>query len=54
MEHTNYYGDLCTEVYEILHPSAPAEEWEFYRSYAKPGDRILEIKTRYLIQRYAA
>lgn len=42
MEHTNYYGDLCTEVYEILHPSAPAEEWEFYRSYAKPGDRILE------------
>lgn len=44
MSHTdqNYYGSLCTELYEILHPQAPQEELEFYLSYAKPGMRILE------------
>lgn len=50
----NYYGSLCTEMYEILHKEAPQDELEFYLSYAKEGMRILEIKTRYLIQRNAA
>lgn len=31
----NYYGSLCTEMYEILHAQAPEEELEFYLSYAK-------------------
>ena len=38
----NYYGSLCTELYEILHKTAPEDELEFYLSYAKPGDKILE------------
>lgn len=38
----NYYGSLCTEMYEILHKEAPREELEFYLSYAKKGQRILE------------
>ena len=38
----NYYGNLCTEMYEILHKTAPQDELEFYLSYAKKGDRILE------------
>lgn len=38
----NDYGSLCTEMYEILHPQAPAEEMEFYLSYAKKEQRILE------------
>lgn len=38
----NYYGSLCTEMYEILHAEAPWEELEFYLSYAKKGQRILE------------
>lgn len=38
----NYYGSLCTELYEILHKDAPQDELDFYLSYAKAGDRILE------------
>lgn len=38
----NYYGNLCTEMYEILHPAAPADELDFYLSYAKKGEKILE------------
>lgn len=38
----NYYGSLCTKMYEILHETAPADELAFYLSYAKKGDRILE------------
>lgn len=38
----NYYGSLCAEMYEILHKEAPREELEFYLSYAKKGQRILE------------
>lgn len=38
----NYYGSLCTELYELLHKTAPPDELGFYLSYAKPGDRILE------------
>ena len=30
----NYYGSLCTELYEILHKDAPQEELDFYLSYA--------------------
>lgn len=38
----NYYGSLCTEMYEILHEKAPQDELEFYLSYAKKGNKILE------------
>lgn len=38
----NYYGSLCTEMYELLHEKAPADELAFYLSYAKKGDKILE------------
>ncbi|MDO5400589.1 MAG: class I SAM-dependent methyltransferase [Eubacteriales bacterium] len=38
----NYYGSLCTEMYELLHPEAPRDELEFYLSYARPGMKILE------------
>ncbi len=38
----NYYGSLCTEMYEILHAEAPQEELGFYLSYAKAGQKILE------------
>ena len=38
----NYYGNLCTEMYEILHEKAPADELQFYLSYAKKDMRILE------------
>lgn len=38
----NYYGSLCTELYEILHDKAPEDELEFYLSYAHSGDKILE------------
>ena len=38
----NQYGDLCTELYERLHPVAEAEELDFYLSYARPKHRILE------------
>lgn len=39
----NYYGSLCTEMYEILHRQAPQDELEFYLSYAQQGKRILEL-----------
>lgn len=39
---TNYYGSLCTEMYEILHEKAPQDEMDFYLSYAEKGKRILE------------
>ena len=38
----NYYGSLCTEMYEILHKKSPQDELNFYLSYAKRGDKILE------------
>ena len=38
----NYYGRLCTEMYEILHEKAPQDELDFYLSYARKGQRILE------------
>lgn len=38
----NYYGSLCTEMYEILHKNAPQDELDFYISYAKKGMKILE------------
>lgn len=38
----NYYGSLCTEMYEILHREAPQEELEFYLSYAEKDMSILE------------
>lgn len=38
----NYYGSLCTEMYEILHRDAPQDELEFYLSYAENGMSILE------------
>lgn len=38
----NYYGSLCTEMYEILHSEAPRDEFNFYLSYAKEGMKILE------------
>lgn len=28
----NYYGSLCTEMYEILHKQAPRDELDFYLS----------------------
>lgn len=38
----NYYGSLCTEMYEILHQNAPQDELDFYLSYAEKGMSILE------------
>lgn len=38
----NYYGNLCTEMYEILHKEAPQDELTFYLSYAEKGMSILE------------
>ena len=38
----NYYGSLCTEMYEILHKQAPQDELDFYLSYAEKGQKILE------------
>lgn len=38
----NYYGSLCTDMYEILHEQAPQDELDFYLSYAEKGKKILE------------
>jgi len=38
----NYYGSLCTEMYEILHKQAPQDELDFYLSYAEKGKSVLE------------
>lgn len=38
----NYYGSLCTEMYEILHKEPPKDELEFYLSYAEKDMKILE------------
>jgi len=38
----NYYGSLCTEMYEILHEKPPQDELEFFLSYAKKEQKILE------------
>ena len=46
----NYYGSLCTEMYEILHKEAPQDELAFYLSYAEKGMKILEIILLSLIQ----
>ena len=42
IEEKNYYGNLCTEMYEILHVEAPQDELNFYLSYAEKGKKILE------------
>ena len=42
----NYYGGLCTEMYEILHEQAPQDELNFYLSYAEKGKKILETPVR--------
>ena len=42
MRRQNYYGSLCTRMYEILHEKASEEELNFYLSYAEKGCRILE------------
>lgn len=39
----NYYGSLCTELYEILHKEAPRDELDFYLSYAEKDKKILEV-----------
>lgn len=39
----NYYGNLCTEMYEILHDKAPQDKLDFYLSYAEKNKKILEI-----------
>ena len=41
-EQKNYYGHLCTEMYEILHEKASQDELDFYLSYAECGKKILE------------
>ena len=38
----NYYGSLCTEMYEVLHQNAPQDELAFYLSYAKKDALIFE------------
>lgn len=38
----NYYGSLCSDMYEILHKQAPQDELNFYLSYAEKGGKILE------------
>ena len=38
----NYYGSLCTEMYEILHATPPQDELDFYLSFAKKGMAIFE------------
>lgn len=38
----NYYGNLCSKMYEILHKKAPQDELNFYLSYAKREQKILE------------
>lgn len=38
----NYYGNLVTMTYEILHGDTPKEEYEFYKSFATKDMNILE------------
>ena len=38
----NYYDNLCTEMYEILHSTPPKDELDFYLSYAKKNMEIFE------------
>lgn len=38
----NYYNNLCSEMYDILHNKAPQDELDFYLSYAKKEYKILE------------
>ncbi|NFQ02152.1 class I SAM-dependent methyltransferase [Clostridium sporogenes] len=38
----NYYGSLCTTMYELLHAHAPEDELQFYLQYAKKEMKILE------------
>ncbi|EEG49683.1 hypothetical protein RUMHYD_01363 [Blautia hydrogenotrophica DSM 10507] len=38
----NYYGNLCTDMYDILHKNAPQKELSFYLSYAEKSMSILE------------
>ena len=42
IEGKNYYGSLCTKMYEILHAEADKEELDFYLSYANKEDKVLE------------
>ena len=38
----NYYGSLCTDMYDILQEQAQQNELDFYLSYAEKGKKILE------------
>lgn len=38
----NYYDNLCTEMYEILHATPPQDELNFYLTYAKAGMKMFE------------
>ena len=42
---TNLYGDLCTELYERLHPTAPEDELAFFLSYARPLEPLYDKRT---------
>ncbi len=46
IEEKNYYGNLCTEMYEILHAEAPQDELNFYLSYAEKGKKIFRTFMR--------
>lgn len=39
----NYYGSLCTEMYEILHEQVPQDELDFYLFYAEKEKKIFEV-----------
>ena len=49
----NYYGSLCTEMYEILHEQAPRNELNFYLSYAEKGKKILGCVVNRFVLYYA-
>lgn len=38
----NYYGSLCTELYELLHKEAPRDELDFYHCHGKAYVKRLE------------
>ena len=39
----NYYGSLCSDMYEILHKQAPQDELNFYLSYAEKGKKFQNL-----------
>ena len=42
IDKANYYGELCSKMYDLLHPEAPEDELAFYMSYAGDDTKILE------------